>query len=67
MDRSYLVLWFAIALFVVLSAWGIYHLVTDESESPAPVPTTQPLVERLKAERERRLGQRAASNPATSE
>lgn len=66
MDRSYLVLWFAIALLVVLGAWGIYHLVTDAPDAPAP-PATQPLVERLKTERQRRLDQRAATAPATSE
>lgn len=58
MERSYLVLWFALALFVVLGGWGVYHLMTAEpAPPPATAPTTQSLVDRLRAERERRMNE----------
>ena len=55
MNRPYLILFFAIAFFGVLVAAGVYqHYRVPE---PERIPATQPLVERLREERERRLRQ----------
>jgi hypothetical protein len=69
MERSYLVLWFALALFVVLGSWGVYNLMTAEPPPPpTTAPSTQSLVDRLRAERERRMneGKPAATTTAPS-
>ena len=50
MERPYLVLWFAIALFLVLGVWGVYNHFQPAPAPPSAAqnePTTQPpLVER---------------------
>ena len=70
MERPFLVLWFALALFAVLGAWGIYHLVTSDESPPSPpahvAPATQPLVERLREERERRIQERDSTTAPSS-
>jgi hypothetical protein len=70
MERPYLVLWFAIALFLVLGVWGIYNHLQPAPAPPSAAqdqPTTQPtLVERLRAERARRMAERERGVPATT-
>jgi len=62
MERSQLLLLFAIAFFVVLIAWGIYTRVSTPPAAPQVAPTTQPtLVDRLRAERERRMKERGVT------
>lgn len=58
MDRPYLVLWFALALFGVLAIAGIYHRLTHEPGPPAAtrqVGEGRTLEERLIEERRRRV------------
>jgi hypothetical protein len=57
MNRPYLILLFAAALFLVMIGWGLYSRLTQPPPAP-PEPATQPLVERLRAERERRMRER---------
>lgn len=70
MNRPYLILLFAAALFLVMIGWGLYGRLT-QAPPPAPAePATQPLVDRLRAERERRMRERgelphAATQPTT--
>ena len=70
MNRPYLILLFAAAVFLVLVGWMLYGKFVAP---PAPAatsdePATQPLVERLRAERERRMRERGAwpANPSPS-
>jgi hypothetical protein len=60
MDRSYLILIFAASFFLVLLIWGIYGRMTYKAPPPAATTqgTTQPLVDRLREERERRMRER---------
>ena len=61
MNRPYLILLFAAALFLVMIGWGLYARWSEPPTAPAAAtqPTTQPpLVERLRAERERRMRER---------
>ena len=57
MNRPYLILWFAAAMFLVLVGWGLYSKLTQPPPAP-PEPATRPLVERLRDERERRMRER---------
>ncbi|MCC6421943.1 MAG: hypothetical protein IT447_00510 [Phycisphaerales bacterium] len=57
MNRPYLVLWFALSLFVVLAGWGLYHQLHNPSPPTTTQPTTRPLVDRLREERIRRQQQ----------
>ena len=71
MNRPYLILWFAAALFLVLVGWGLYSKLTAPPVEP-PEPATRPLVERLRDERERRMRERgeisesSTTKPATA-
>ena len=70
MNRPYLILLFAAAMFLVMIGWGLYSRLTQ----PPPVaaePATRPLVERLRDERERRMRERGertgtTTHPATA-
>ncbi|HEV2294921.1 MAG TPA: hypothetical protein VGR35_13795 [Tepidisphaeraceae bacterium] len=64
MNRPSLILLFAAALFLVMIGWGLYARLT-ESPPAAAEPATQPLVERLRAERERRMRERGAIQQTT--
>ena len=71
MNRSYLILLFAAALFLVMIGFGLYGRLTAPPPAPATAPATQPLVERLRDERERRMRERGelaepATNPSTA-
>ncbi len=52
-NRPYLILWFAVALFALLGLWGFCQ--RKAAPPPTEAPTTRPLVERLRLERQRRL------------
>ena len=59
MNRSYLILLFAAALFLVMIGFGLYGRLTAPPPEPATTqPATQPLVDRLREERERRMRER---------
>ncbi|MDQ3438972.1 MAG: hypothetical protein M3478_01325 [Planctomycetota bacterium] len=71
MDRSYLILLFAATLFLVMIGWGLYGRLTAPPPAPATMPASQPLVDRLRDERERRMRERGglaepATNPSTA-
>jgi hypothetical protein len=68
MNRSYLILLFAAALFLVMIGFGLYGRLTAPPPAPATtVPATQPLVDRLREERERRMRERGERvEPATA-
>jgi CRISPR/Cas system-associated protein Csm6 len=62
MDRSYLILLFAGVFFGVLIVYGIYAKMKSPPAAPTePSATTQPLVERLREERQRRFNERNAA------
>jgi hypothetical protein len=71
MNRPYLILLFTAALFLVLTGWMLYSKLTAPPVPAVVEPTTQPLVERLRAERERRMRERGeipadTTQPATA-
>lgn len=65
MNRPFLVLWFALALFAVLLGWGLYHQL-HHPPATATQPTTRPLVERLREERLRRQQQQLPKPNSTT-
>ncbi len=69
MNTPYALLLFVIVVLLMLIGWGLYVQFSEPS-APAtsqPAATTQPLVERLRAERERRMRDRELlEHPTTS-
>ena len=58
MDRTYLILICAASFFLVLLIWGLYGRMTHQAPPAATQPATQPLVERLREQRQRRMRER---------
>ena len=67
MQTPYALLLFVVAVLIVLIGWGVYVQFSEPPPQPVTTqPTTPPLVERLREERERRIRERQGPPASTT-
>jgi len=66
MNPSYTLLLFVAVVLIILIGWGVYVQFTAPPAPASTQPATQPLVERLREERERRMQERDRQSAPTT-